>query len=391
VDTLCSVSAEFCYNHICAICSYITKRSLTSLEMIINPLNVVRLLLVSISSIYLTETPVIEAEIELKENIQKLLLDSIFHYNGLEVTEETYLDYEEPYKLHSYEIIEDDEEAWNEDYLNSHAQCSNDNADFDSSYRRRAVEYWRNWDTNEKSDNKKRYRSLQSVQSKFRRVSSERQLRRWDEQLQSGGNRREKFSYISKFTHDKFTAAVESGFMIHDIDLKRWALQAQEEIGNLNPIFKASPSWVARFKKSHRIVSRKVTKFVTKRTIEDSVNLQETTDNFVKTVKPLIGQFGSENIYNSDQSGFQLEIHSGRSLSYQGVKKVERVVQSIPSTTHSYTIQPIISCNGKLLSPLFIVLKEVDGSFGPRVKETLFKPTNVIVKASKSGKMTSGN
>jgi len=35
----------------------------------------------------------------------------------LEVTEEIYLDYEEPYKLHSFEIIEDDEEAWNEDNL----------------------------------------------------------------------------------------------------------------------------------------------------------------------------------------------------------------------------------------------------------------------------------
>jgi len=66
--------------------------------MIINPLNVVRLLLVSICSMYLTETPVIETEIELKENIQKLLLD-IFHYNGLK---EIYLDFEEPYKLHSF-------------------------------------------------------------------------------------------------------------------------------------------------------------------------------------------------------------------------------------------------------------------------------------------------
>ncbi|XP_071572277.1 uncharacterized protein [Temnothorax nylanderi] len=177
--------------------------------------------------------------------------------------------------------------------------------------------------------------------------------------------------------------------MVHDIDLKRWALQAQKEIGNLNPIFKASPSWIARFKKSHRIVSRKVTKFVTRKTLEDSVDLQKTTNDFLETVKPLIEQFGSENIYNSDQSGFQLEIHSGRSLDNQGVKTVERVVQSVSSTTHSYTIQPIISCNGKLLSPLFIVLKEVTGRFGPRVEENLFKPTNVIVKASKSGKLTS--
>ena len=66
--------------------------------MIINPFNIVRLLLASISSIYLTETLITEAEIKLKENIQKLLLDSIFHYNGLKVTEETYIDYQEPTK-----------------------------------------------------------------------------------------------------------------------------------------------------------------------------------------------------------------------------------------------------------------------------------------------------
>jgi len=36
-------------------------------------------------------------------------------------------------------------------------------------------------------------------------------------------------------------------------------------------------------------------------------------------------QFESENVFNSDQSSFQLEIHSGRSN--QGVKKVECVMQ----------------------------------------------------------------
>jgi len=36
-----------------------------------------------------------------------------------------------------------------------------------------------------------------------------------------------------------------------------------------------------------------------------------------------------------------------------------------------------------------MVLKEADGKFEPRVKENLFRPTNVV-KASKSGKMTSG-
>ncbi|KAG5317166.1 TCB1 transposase, partial [Pseudoatta argentina] len=90
--------------------------------------------------------------------------------------------------------------------------------------------------------------------------------------------------------------------------------------------------------------------------------LQNTPNDFLKTVKPLIEQFGSENVFNSDQSGFQLEIHSGRLLSNKGVKKVECVVQSISSTTHI---------------------------FGPNVQETVFMPINVIIKASKSGKIIS--
>jgi len=71
------------------------------------------------------------------------LLDSISHYNELEVTRETYFDYQESYKLHNFEIIENDKEAWNKDNLNSQPQCSND-ADFDNSYKRRAIEHWRN-------------------------------------------------------------------------------------------------------------------------------------------------------------------------------------------------------------------------------------------------------
>jgi len=68
-------------------------------------------------------------------------------------------------------------------------------------------------------------------------------------------------------------------------------------------------------------------KFVTGRTIEDSIELYNTADDFLKTVQPLIEQFVSENVFNSDQSDFQLEIYSRRSLSNQDIKKVESVLQ----------------------------------------------------------------
>jgi len=65
--------------------------------------------------------------------------------------------------------------------------------------------------------------------------------------------------------------------------------------------------------------------------MEDTVDLQKTTDNFL-TVKPLIEQFGYENVFNSYQSDFQLEIHFRRSLSYQEVKKIEQFISSITHT-----------------------------------------------------------
>jgi len=112
---------------------------------------------------------------------------------------------------------------------------------------------------------------------------------------------------------------------------------------------------------------------------------------FVNEIKSYIPKIGLQNLYNSDQSGFQLEMHSGRTLAVEGEKQVQCVVQSVSSTTHSYTIQPLISAKGKLLSPLFIVLKEKGSEFGPIIEAHLFKAENVYVEASKSGKLTTSN
>ena len=65
-----------------------------------------------------------------------------FKFIWIKSNRRIYLDYQELYKLYNSKIIEDDEETWSEDNLNSHPQCSNDDAD--SSYIRRAVGYWRN-------------------------------------------------------------------------------------------------------------------------------------------------------------------------------------------------------------------------------------------------------
>lgn len=68
-------------------------------------------------------------------------------------------------------------------------------------------------------------------------------------------------------------------------------------------------------------------------------------------------------IINCDQSGFEREIHSKRTLSTIGLKNVEKQVQNIGATTHSYTVMPMFSMDGRLLSPMLVVIPEKNGQF----------------------------
>lgn len=74
-------------------------------------------------------------------------------------------------------------------------------------------------------------------------------------------------------------------------------------------------------------------------------------------------------MYNFNQSGFNLEAHADRILSVKRSLKVECFAQSLNSLTHNYTIQPIITADGILKSPLLIVLQETNGEFGPIVEK----------------------
>jgi hypothetical protein len=109
---------------------------------------------------------------------------------------------------------------------------------------------------------------------------------------------------------------------------------------------------------------------------------------FVSSTKLFLQNFADDNIYNTDQSGFNKEIHSRCTLEIRGAQHVEAAVQSIASTTHSYTIQSTMSKSGKILSPLFIILQEPSEKFCPRVENVLFSAPNIFMTASSSGKVS---
>ena len=58
---------------------------------------------------------------------------------------------------------------------------------------------------------------------------------------------------------------------------------------------------------------------------------------------------------------------SARTLSVQGEKDTQGLVRLMNTMTHSYTLQVLISNDGKLARKLLLRLQERSGHFGPTV------------------------
>lgn len=332
----------------------------------INPVNIIHLLILSYSYDKNHITQNNPREIELHDMIRNMIDTSVRETTFAVETIET-LEFEDMDRPRVIEIAVEDEPSSSYDIENAEEEyqetCALADGNITPDYKRRAVEFW----TSSKSER----RSLSSVKSKFKKVSSVQQLYRWEKYIQKGGRNRDKWLEIAEHVLCKFSAAMDKNAIVHDIDLRQWALEANAVIELEN--FKASKTWILQFKRNNAITSRKITKFVGRTYGQEKENLQAVATDFVNSVKPYIEACGAENVYNADESGFNLELHSGRTLSYVGSKAVACTVHSVSATTHSYTILPIISAAGKLVSPLLIVFKEVGGTFGPKVREHLFQ------------------
>ncbi|XP_035705862.1 uncharacterized protein LOC110847661 [Folsomia candida] len=227
------------------------------------------------------------------------------------------------------------------------------------------------------------------VQKRFKRVKYRKYIYRFRDYVQQNGTNAEKLQKLHIELFEKFSILLMKREIIHDFDLKRWALQMAKEL-NL-PQFKASDAWILIFKKSHNIVSRKITKFVTKTCLQNAEVIAQSARNFVESAQVKMEIYHHDNILNTDQSGFNYLLKSNRMLSVKGEKSTSAVKESKNKQTHSYTIQPIVSMSGKLISALLICLQEQDGKFGKivqkSVSEVAAKCKNVIIFCSKSGKL----
>ena len=74
---------------------------------------------------------------------------------------------------------------------------------------------------------------------------------------------------------------------------------------------------------------------------------------WVESQRYLISTYSPHEILNSDHCSFQQEYVAPRTLSFTGERTTEVTVRRKNNTTHSYTVQPITSADGRLLDKFF--------------------------------------
>lgn len=155
----------------------------------------------------------------------------------------------------------------------------------------------------------------------------------------------------------------------------------------LNLDFHASHHWLLNFKNRHRIVSRKIISQISRKNAENEQEVSLSADESINKIRPIFAKNPAK-VFNSDQTGFNIELYSERTLEIKGTQVVEAEVVAKNSLTHSYTVMPLISGDGHLIKPILIIHKEPTGRFGQRVLQSMFTHDSILVLPSTSGKVT---
>lgn len=196
---------------------------------------------------------------------------------------------------------------------------------------------------------------------------------------------------INEAVIEKFNETRAAGLTVHDDQLKEWALNLQRE-RNGPRYFRASDHWVHKLKRNNMIGGRKITKYVTQRELLKEHERLEKIENFRSTFRGINYYFPRRLILNTDQSGYNYELVDQRTLERVGTRDVLAVVGSASKISHSYTIQPLVTRDGRLVGKLFIIFKETDGTFPVTLEKKIVdlakRYGNVYVVPSKSGKIT---
>ena len=170
-----------------------------------------------------------------------------------------------------------------------------------------------------KDSSGKRHRSWKTVKSRYRSISDQNYISHFRKYLAQQGIKRQKTQNVDKIVYNKLLNAREQYLPIHDIDIQRWALQAAKEV-HLDD-FQVSEYCLLNFKNRHGICSRKITNIVTKKEITNFDNIKKSEVVYRKVRSLVKKKYLPNEILNTAQVGIEKELHSTRTLSFQGEKK----------------------------------------------------------------------
>lgn len=232
-----------------------------------------------------------------------------------------------------------------------------------------------------------RKRKFSTVQKNHRKIKSIGTLYKFEDK-QIRGNRSETMKKINQKVFDYFVQARHSFARIHDRNVRAWGLRTKAEIDTENKLkFRASLGWLNKWKRRFGVTSRKITHTVSKRKLINNEKIQDEAITFALEINDLITELNlkPQQIVNTDQSRFCKEDHSGRTLDFKGAKHVFGAAGSMTATSHSYMIMPIVSMDGDLLSPMYLLSAEPGGKF-PQNKNS--DPSNLQCYPGKSVNMS---
>lgn len=140
----------------------------------------------------------------------------------------------------------------------------------------------------------------------------------YEREKENKGTNLEKFNKIKNFMIIKFREARESGAAVHYWTLQEWSRIAAKQL-RLDG-FKASKHFINNFKKENKITSRKITKITSHILNDDEKILLDKSVEFNQEVNKFIKEnhLKASEVWNHDQSPYQYEMTSERTLSVQG-------------------------------------------------------------------------
>ncbi|KAH0551808.1 hypothetical protein KQX54_001556 [Cotesia glomerata] len=249
---------------------------------------------------------------------------------------DTTLEFKESYELEKSEIEPMITESSSLPEIDPNQPSSSSSSSISGSfvpleYKQRTVAYWRNYRPGWHM--KKIERPLSAVQAKFNLVRSIRQLKIWAEEI-SGMEMISGPERINLQVLDKFAEEASVNSVIKNIDIQAWARDENKKMSLGG--FRASNNWLQEFKKDHDIVKRKIYKFLIRNKESRVSDNLELAYQFRRLVR--------QHIENLEFSGlFHVADYEFNSR---------------------YSIVIIINGEGRLLSPLTIVIKDATKSAG---------------------------